>query len=134
MGWYYFPKGKDPLPSPPLAQAWMASWISGSRGVPPHSTLASSWHPPGQAPGAPQRPSDRVLGQALPVPWARSRLILGSASPWHSLWNFVYRPWTSVSRATFAGGGDGTGSSQSLGNLSSLLPMALLPSSDLSPT
>lgn len=94
---------------------------------PPHSTLASSWHPPGQAPGVPQRPSDKVLGQALPVPWACSRLALGSASPWHSLWDFVYRLGTSVSRATFIGGGGGTGSSQSPGNLSSLRPWPCCP-------
>lgn len=82
----------------------------------------------GLAPRGPQRPSDKVLGRALPVPGARGRLSLGTESPWHSLWGFVHRPWTSTGRATCAGGRRGPGSSQSLSSPPSLLHVALLSS------
>ena len=64
----------------------------------------------------------------MPVPGAWGRLSLGTESPWHSLWGFVHRPWTSTGRATCAGGGRGPGSSQSLSSLPSLLHVALLSS------
>lgn len=41
------------------------------------------------------------------MPRARSRLALGTASPWHSSWGFVHQPRTSAGRARFAGEGVG---------------------------
>lgn len=112
----------------PLIQAWMAAG-------PPEAgrTPSPPWPVPGillglaprEAHKGPQTSSGPGLCLCL---GPGARLSLGTESPWHSLWGFVHRPWTSTGRATCAGGGRGPRQLSEPEQPPSLLHVALLSS------